>query len=124
MRFILQRFEGIPLITTDDFFFENVPLEEYPSYCGAGKGIGDLIVPETVWGLRIAVACHTHDDFWAKSEKSDRDYFLSNGIFLLNTLMVICNRSNLFLIMPRSYRAIKYFYAVNSIGKKYFKRGI
>lgn len=123
MKFILQRHDGVPMVTLEGFVFHKEKHKDYPSYCGAGKGLQEKLIPETFYGLRISAACHTHDDFWINSDKGDLDFLMSNALFLLNSLMIISNKGSIWLVFLRSYRAIKYFFAVNTVGKKIYKNG-
>jgi len=41
------------------------PLSAWPSYCGAGKGFGDRIIPDTQLGVMLAICCLIHDIDWS-----------------------------------------------------------
>lgn len=101
--------------------------ESFPSYCGAGEGIGDLIVPETIIGLNVSPACWIHDYSWNIAEDTPEHFFETNGYFLLNMLSIINRRSSSTLMqIMRGYRAMTYYNAVSTAGIKIFedlKRG-
>ena len=44
----------LPYIAPINFKFFNVPINSYPSFCGAGHGIGDKVVPEKIGELRCS----------------------------------------------------------------------
>jgi hypothetical protein len=47
--------------------------EEFASYgCGPG-GLGDFLVPDTVWGLSITDACRIHDWGYRHGEDASED---------------------------------------------------
>lgn len=37
-----------------DYWPLDQPLEEWPSFCGAGEGLGDKIVPEHICGVCVS----------------------------------------------------------------------
>ena len=82
--------------------------------CGAKDGIS---VPNTMWGLSIKEACENHDWMFDKGITWG-DFIFSNAIFLYNLTTIIINGSNFITIMPRLYRAVKYYLAVVKWGEK------
>lgn len=46
-----------------------IPLDSWPTFCGAG-GIGDIFVPDTLYGANISPACFIHDIDFACSVHS------------------------------------------------------
>lgn len=62
----------------------NLPLKDWPTYCGAGKGPGDWLVPDRIEGAYIQVACFQHDIDWALSSGTREEYEQSNMRFLRN----------------------------------------
>jgi hypothetical protein len=93
----------------------------YPSKCGAGEGVGDIIVPETIIFLPISAVCHIHDTCWDIAEASWKDFHQSNSIFLHNILAAIKYKSSSIILEHlRNYRAITYYNAVDTIGSKFF----
>jgi len=89
--------------------------------CGPGKGIGDKLVPDTMWGLNVKVCCIVHDLDWAKATCIS-DLERANERFLVNLIKLINNESVWFLKGPRRIRALTYYSAVQDIGTKIAKK--
>ena len=89
-------------------------IDDYPSYCGAGSGIGDLIIPETLLRLRISPACHIHDISWELAGPTEEELLEANRTFLTNILAIVEPRSNWFIEFPRQQLAMVYYSTVNS----------
>jgi hypothetical protein len=87
--------------------------------CGPG-GLGDLLIPDRVYGLNIKPACKIHD--WMYTIYNDEFGFeLANKIFLDN--MIRINNSatkNRLLKYLRSRRILKYYLAVRYFGRLFF----
>ncbi len=119
--FIGPNQEVVPIVAPVDMDFPSVYLNDYGSYCGAGKGFGDVIVPETVWGLTISIACYVHDKMWEDALPTWEAFHASNSIFLRNIISCIRVQSrSSFLKSLRMYRAVTYYNAVDKFGKKIF----
>lgn len=89
--------------------------EKYPTYCGAGKGIGDLIVPDKLLGLRVSVACHIHDVSWAVAEATDEARNIADKMFLDNMQAIIKAKPGTWWQRAiRHMMAMGYYVAVNS----------
>jgi hypothetical protein len=115
--------EGIELVVPAflvQWWPHQLPLEEFPSFCGAGGGLGDAIVPETCYGLRLSASCFIHDISWLVAEASWAAFHQSNSMFLHNSLAIIQARSRFPLKQLRAYRAVTYFNAVDTLGATYF----
>ena len=117
----LSKFLGLAqfgyLLAPIDFW--NLPDEKRESYgCGPGK-LGDLLVPDTFYGLSIKQACEIHDYCYEIGETLD-DKTFADILFLVNTLAIIEHRSGKLLKIPRTYRAITYYIAVRDAGKSAF----
>jgi len=98
-------------------------IEDFGAFCGAGKGIGQKLVPETVYMLVISAACFFHDMSWEFSDGSWDDFHQSNSIFLHNLIAIIQKGSkNELLKCLRLYRAVTYYNSVDTIGAKIYKR--
>jgi len=91
-----------------------IHLEKFGTYCGPGHGIGDLLVPDTMWGLKVSAACYVHDFMWAVAEPSWADFHYSNSVFLHNLLRIIDAHGGILKYL-RSYRAVTYYAAVDSV---------
>lgn len=81
--------------------------------CGSKDGVK---VPNTMWGLSIKEACFRHD-FMYYLGKTRGDKFFSDAMFMMNLAVLIINSSNWFTVMPRLFRATKYYIAVVKYGK-------
>lgn len=102
--------------------FYKLSEEELDSYgCGAGKGFGDAIVPDTMWGLVIKVCCIIHDIDWDNATCIE-DIERANERFLINLIRFINGESAFGLRALRRYRATTYYCAVQDIGSKFAKR--
>ena len=66
-----------------------MPIEKWPTFCGAGDGIGDKIVPDRIHGVQMAPACFTHDIEWAVTPNTLKAFMLANWHFLRNCLALI-----------------------------------
>lgn len=123
MIFRIKYFNKIPLITEDSFEFITKDISKYPTFCGAGKGAGDWLVPEGMWRLKVSPACHIHDDMWDKASGIFFDFIISNIIFLFNICMIIIVMSTKrYMGVLRCGRAFTYFFAVSTFGWKIFKK--
>ncbi len=108
----------VPLVGPEGLDLPHLHVQDYASYCGAGTGIGDLIVPDTMWGLPISPACYIHDEMWAMSDGSWIHFHLSNSIFLHNLISLIDSQSRSKILKRlRIYRAATYYSAVDTFGK-------
>lgn len=114
MKTIKVKVQGITLYAPEGYD----PPEIIPACCGAGKGFGEKIVPEKMWGLRISPACHIHDYSWEVAKREE--FTFSNFLFLANLLILIWHGSNKLMYWLRSYRAITYFNFVQVVGRSVF----
>jgi hypothetical protein len=90
--------------------------------CGPG-GTGDLIVPDTLWGISVKPACAIHDWMYAFG-LSAKDKALADRIFLNNMVRLIKARNSWgFLENLRLRRARTYYLAVKYFGGPSFWRG-
>lgn len=99
-----------------------LPLDKWPSFCGAGDGWGDRLVPEKVHGVCISPACFIHDVDWALSPDSVTGFLASNWRLLCNARALIM-ASN--LPWWRKQMAVArvaglYLVAVSTVGTLYF----
>lgn len=115
--------EDVKLIVPDSYHAPYKTLKEFPSCCGAGDGIGNGLVPETMYGLLISAACHVHDKSYEEAEPVWSDFHSSNYMFLVNLLSIIRAKSaNFFMRRLRNRRAMRYFTEVDEIGAIIFKK--
>ena len=115
--------EGIFFVIPVELFADwpDGPLDKFQPCCGAGHGLGERLVPESVFGVRITPACYIHDHCWALAEPSWADFHAANSIFLHNMLAIIQTRSSHKLARAiRNYRALTYYNAVDIAGQDIF----
>ena len=48
-------------LSMPDWYMDIPEVERLKGKCGAGSGIGEKIVPETIWGMRYTDVCQIHD---------------------------------------------------------------
>ena len=89
--------------------------------CGPGKGLGDWLVPDTMYLMSVKVCCIVHDLDWEKAT-SESDLERANERFLINLLRLIDCKSSWILKLPSRRRALKYYEAVQDIGTKVAKK--
>lgn len=105
------------------FEFLEKEISEYPSFCGAGKGIGDKIVDEFIGGRRCSHICHAHDDSWNVAEPSVVGFIVSNAMFAFNLFTYLMRPPG--GVVKQVWRAVKgsmYVLAVSTIGWRIFKQ--
>jgi len=107
----------VPLVAPDDIKFPTMYLEDFESYCGAGDGIGDWLIPETMFWLKVSASCWVHDKMWSTANGSWEDFHYANSVFIHNLISIISYQSKSTILKhARMYRAVTYFNAVDSIG--------
>jgi len=111
-----------------DTFFPTMDITHYVpevfgSYCGAGTGIGDLVVPETMWGLVVTLACYIHDEMWEHCEATWEEFNQSNDVFFRNLRYIVRFMSqNKRVKHLRMYRVVTYYNAVDAVGPAIFEK--
>ena len=96
--------------------------EELNKYgCGPGEGIGDKIIPDTMYLLDVKVCCIVHDIDW-EAATSMHDIMRANERFLINLIRLINGESSFGMKVLRRYRAITYYDAVQDIGAKFLTK--
>lgn len=87
--------------------------------CGT-KGLGGLLVPDTLYGLSITEPCNIHD-FMYHVGKTIHDKEHADRVFLDNMYRVISTGKNWrLLVWLRRQRAYKYYLAVREFGHDAF----
>lgn len=76
----------IPVFNGQPIRFPHPTFDGFPTYCGAGSGIGDLVVPDVIYEIPISVDCFIHDICWRYCEYTVADFNQSNLIFYENIL--------------------------------------
>ena len=83
--------------------------------CGPG-GIGDWLVPDTVYFLSIKEACKIHDWMYAFGETAE-DKVEADEVFLNNMIRIIDAETWFdWVKWLRKKRAYKYYWAVKNLG--------
>jgi hypothetical protein len=85
--------------------------------CGPG-GIGDVLVPDTVWGLNIKPACQIHDWYYRHwPEDTEEARLRADRIFFNNMLRIVnAKTKNRLLLALRRLRCKTYYKMVRSFG--------
>ena len=113
----------VSIIAPDDIFFTHSDPMDYENCCGSGDGLGEKLVPDTIWGLKISLACFVHDDMFERGEGDWKVFHQSNSVFLKNIISLIHAYSKSFILKHlRLYRAISYYNAVDVFGRSSFKK--
>jgi len=116
------RFFGINYLVPDGFEFLDKEIDNYPSFCGAGSGIGDKVVPETIGGMRCSHICHAHDESWESAPATFNGFTVSNALFGFNlTVYLASGNGNWFKKGWRMFKGGLYVTAVSTIGWGIFK---
>jgi hypothetical protein len=87
--------------------------------CGAGK-LGDLFIPDTLWGLNVTFACSIHDMMYSmgltEAARSEADRTLRNNLLR----WIDYKTDSSVLKWLRNRRAVKYYMAVRMFGGSAF----
>jgi hypothetical protein len=111
----------VHLVAPFEFLIPNERVENFDHYCGAGRGFGDIVIPDRMWGLNISPACAVHDEMWNIAPATWEAFHASNSIFLRNLIQLITIQSKSSILKRlRLYRAVTYYNAVDSFGKNIF----
>lgn len=91
--------------------------------CGPGKGIGDKLVPDSIFGLSVTKACEIHDFMYAFGEKTKEYKEAADRVFLSNMMTLIDLGTEWGIVKWfRKRRAFKYYEAVSMFGGAAFYR--
>lgn len=84
--------------------------------CGT-KGLGGILVPNSLYGLDVTEACDIHDWMYAEG-KSEADKNTADRVFRNNMLRIISARprGRGIVFFLRRRRAVKYYKAVKHFG--------
>jgi hypothetical protein len=88
--------------------------DEFMSYgCGPG-GVGDYLVPDTMWGLYIGNACRIHDwyyrwdyDNYCEARRNEADRILKN-----NSIRIINRYTHSNILRKLRYRRAQTYYTM------------
>lgn len=100
----------------------DLPPDQWPTFCGAGQGWGDAIVPDTIQGVNIAPAGLCHDVEFSVSAKTVSAFMGANGRFFLNivNLILASNLETWKMIKALMKAGILYLSAVSTMGVLFF----
>lgn len=79
----------VPVVGNCALHMPHRGFDDFDTYCGAGKGIGDLIVPDDIYGIVISPACYIHDKMWLLSPPTTFAFNFSNHVFHKNIISII-----------------------------------
>lgn len=109
--------------------------ESFPTnFCGAGKGMGEALVPDFVFGptrflkflgldvsIKISPACFIHDEDWFLADPTWNAFYASNERFHENIESIINAKARNEYIKARAlYRPVTYKNAVDLAGRYVF----
>ena len=91
-----------------------------PPCCGPGHDWLETIIPESILGLKISIACYIHDDDWAIAPPIWDAFHAANSRLLTNLNSIIDTKSTLILRPLRRFIATLYFIAVNDASELFW----
>lgn len=98
----------------------DLPLDKWPTFCGAGRGLGDWLVPDSIYDAQIAPACFVHDIDWIVSPDSYRGFQAANNRFFCN-LWALCRAQLPYNKLPLALLGcLRYWSVVSTVGMKAF----
>lgn len=77
------------------------------------------LIPDTIWRLDVTDACDIHDWSYAHGLGKKR----SDLIFLFN-LAILCSAGSRWLLLPRLFRCVAFYFAVVLFGRRFYGRKI
>ena len=102
----------------DCWDFKRDFVDEFESYgCGPG-GLGDFLVPDTVWGLSIRDACRVHDWGYRHCKDASEDDRARHDRILRNNSQRIVDANTKFKVLKRLryIRVNTYYKMVRAFG--------
>ena len=100
---------------------ETLPMAKWPSFCGAGDGIGNHLVSDYIQGIPIKVICFIHDIEWATTTDTREAFHAANRRFFRNLVSLLNGRLSGSKLFWGINESSLYYFAVNSfIGWKNF----
>lgn len=113
--------KNVPVVAPEGTKFPSRYIKDFEPWCGAGRGFGNTLVSETIWGLPVSPACYIHDLMWEEAEPTWEAFHASNSIFIRNLISLIVVQSKMsFLKSLRMHGAVAYYNAVDTFGKDIF----
>ncbi len=115
-----REYKGYKLAAPQSFWDADQDfINEFTGGCGPGEvgSIGDRLIPDTIYCLRITLACQIHD--WTYAVWNSKEGFeLANNLFKNNMQrMVDQTKSSRFLKWLRYKRLYKYYWVVKYFGE-------
>ena len=103
---------------------QHLPLRDWPTYCGAGNGIGDWLIPDDFGPAHISPACFIHDldyallprEWWPFQQANNRLY---SNIVELCKVQCVTNEE----LAKGKRNAMRYWIAVSVFGWRHFTPG-
>lgn len=98
---------------------------ERKSYrCGPGRGVLEILTPETIWGLCVTPACAIHDFMYKEGPPTDQGKEEADLVFLNNMVRLIeAGTGYPPLLRLRLRRARVYYQAVKLLGGAAYWKG-
>ncbi len=116
----MQEKEGFHLVAPLDYWMaSDEEILAHTGGCGPGK-FGDYLVPDTMYGESVFLACQIHDFCYFKG-LTLQDKRTADILFLLNMVLIVDDGEMLDTLRLR--RVMTYYQAVASAGKKAFLAG-
>lgn len=104
------------------FLSHDLPLNKWPSFCGAGDGIGDWIVPDKICGVVVSPECLDHDVSWAVSPNTYAAFQAANNRLLKNLVSRVGSKLSGKQYIRALLRCVMYYVVVSSwIGWRNFE---
>ena len=114
--------EGLQHLLAPNSFW-SLDVGQLHKFCnGCGASGSALPIPQTHWGLSVEMCCNIHDWMY-KIGKTEADRNFADLIFLRNMIYQSRTKGSAILFIPRAYRALTYYLAVDRMGRAAFKAG-
>ncbi len=119
---VIRSLDGYDLAAPESFWYYlgfGNDLSGVINGCGP-RGLGDFLIPDTIYGLSVKPACKIHD--WMFTIYNDEAGFkLANQVFLDNMIRINNSASKHELLKwIRMRRILKYYRAVSDFGRLFF----
>ena len=113
--------DGIPIqvptfLVANDLWPYQLPLQKWPTYCGAGEGLGDYVVPDHIFGVSIAMACFIHDCEYAVNDRNWLSFCAANDRLRRNIKSIVDAKLDAPECIAGHAVADEYFLAVMTFG--------
>lgn len=109
-------------LTVSSFLIENdlwpfdMPLAAWNTFCGAGEGWGDALVPDTIHVVNISPACFQHDIDFCVSGRNWIAFMAANKRFRKNIVALTDAHLEGFHRYEAQVMAYAYYAAVTRLG--------